>query len=202
VNDPSDTSAAPNPFSTRYVRPGAAPYLFPAGLSAEKLVDRLRRSGWRGQIIGPHGSGKSALLAALVPAIEAAGRQVCLIELHDGQRRLPAGFPPPDNAPQPTVVIVDGYEQLSRWSRFRLRRTCDRLGLGLLATAHRPIRLPDLFRTQPEPALAQRIVGQLLEQDRSLVTPEDVAERFSAHEGDLREMLFDLYDVYERRRRR
>ena len=201
MNDPGDTAPAPNPFSTRYVRPGAVPFLFPPGLSAAALADRLRGSGWRGQIVGPHGSGKSALLAALVPAIEAAGRGVCPIELHDGQRRLPPGFPPQGNPPEPAVVIVDGYEQLSRFSRFRLRRVCARLGLGLLVTTHRPVRLPELFRTRPDLALAQRIVDRLLAQDRSLVTPEEVADRFSARQGDLREMLFDLYDVYERRRR-
>ena len=30
---------------------------------------------------------------------------------------------------------------------------------------------------------------------------EDVAGRFSRHGGDLRELLFELYDLYEQRRR-
>ena len=200
MNDPGDTTSAFNPFSTRYVRPGAIPFLFPPGLSAPVLADRLATSGWRGQIVGPHGSGKSALLAALAPAIQAAGRAVCRVDLHDRQRHLPPGFPPQDEPPWPAVVIVDGYEQLSRYSRFRLRQLCTRLGLGLLVTTHRPVRLPELFRTRPDLDLAQRIVDHLLGQDRSLVTPDDVADRFSARRGDLREMLFDLYDVYERRR--
>lgn len=201
MNRPGDTAPASNPFSTRFVRPGAVPFLFPPGLSAEGLVDRLRGCGWRGQIVGPHGSGKSTLLASLVPAIEAAGRRVCLFELHDGQRRLPSGFPPREAAAQAAVVAVDGYEQLSHWSRFRLRRTCAGLGLGLLVTTHRAVRLPELLRTRPDLALARQIVDQLLAADRALVSPEKVAERFSARRGDLREMLFDLYDVVERRRR-
>jgi hypothetical protein len=99
------------------------------------------------------------------------------------------------------VVIVDGYEQLSSWSRLRLRRICDGRGWGLVVTTHKPVRLPDLFHTQPDPALAQQIVDRLLGEDRSLIAPEEVAASYSAKAGDLREMLFDLYDVYERRRR-
>ena len=46
-------------------------------------------NGWWGEILGPHGAGKSALLATLIPAVERAGRRPVLVELHDGQRRLP-----------------------------------------------------------------------------------------------------------------
>ena len=31
------------------------------------------------------------------------------------------------------------------------------------------------------------------------VAPEEIAERFAARRGNVREILFDLYDVYERR---
>ncbi len=58
-------AAQSNPFSTRFVRPGALAYRFPPGESAATLVERLAASGWRGQIVGPHGSGKSTLVAAL-----------------------------------------------------------------------------------------------------------------------------------------
>ena len=77
-----------NPFCTSRIQPGATPFIFPPGDSISQLVDRLREDNWWGQIIGPHGSGKSALLATITAAVERAGRRAVLVELHDGQRRL------------------------------------------------------------------------------------------------------------------
>ena len=45
VNTPF--AAQSNPFSTRFVRPGAIPYVFADGQTAESLVARLARLGWR-----------------------------------------------------------------------------------------------------------------------------------------------------------
>jgi len=200
VNQADQPQSSENPFCSRRVRPGGIAYLFAPGESAAGLVDRLRRNGWWGQIVGLHGSGKSALLAALTPAIETAGRRALLVELHDGQRRLPPDFARGLDADCPTVLIIDGYEQLSLWQRLRLRRFCRRSGLGLLLTAHSPVGLPDLWHTSVTPELARRIVEQLQRGQPARITAEDVAARFARHGGDLREMLFDLYDLYEERR--
>jgi hypothetical protein len=217
---PDSDSIADNPFSTRYTRPGAIPFRFPPGSGAGELVEQLRSQGWRGAIVGPHGSGKSSLVAALVPAIRRAGKEVLLVELHDGQRRLPVDLEkgsgvfvrPGDPAaevidqtktPDPfsgSVVIVDGYEQLSWWNRLRLRRVSQRRGLGLLVTSHAPTALPLLFRTATSLGLAQAIVQSLLAGRPELITPERLAQRFESRQGDLRELLFDLYDLYEERR--
>jgi len=196
--EPSDTD---NPFSTRRVRPGAVPFLFDGGQSAARLVERLKENGWRGQIVGPHGAGKSALLATLIPVIELAGRRTLLVELHNGRRRLPAGLLRTDTPAEPTVLVVDGYEQLGRLSRFRLRRFCRRRGLGLLVTSHRPVGLPDLYRPTTDLERVERLVEHLQRDYPVQVTPEEVAERFAEEGGNLREVLFDLYDLYEARRR-
>ena len=191
--------SADNPFSTRYTRPGAIPFVFPPAVSAEGLVEQLRGQGWRGAIIGPHGSGKSSLVASLIPAIRRAGKEVQLIELHDGQRRLPVDLDGREMA-DGSVVVVDGYEQLSWWNRLRLRSVTRRRGLGLLVTSHAPTALPLLFRTSTDLELAQAIVRSLLAGRAELVTREQLAHRFESRHGDLREFLFDLYDLYEERR--
>ena len=196
----ADSAAARNPFSARCVRPGAIPYQFPPGRNAAALIRRLRKNGWRGQVIGPHGSGKSALLATLMAAVETAGRQTVLIELHDRERRLPVNLRRMSGLTDETIVIVDGYEQLSRWSRFLLKRFCRRRGLGLVVTAHASVGFPDLFRTTTTLPLAQDIVHRLVGQGPSPVTAQELNRRFALHQGNLREVFFDLYDLYEQTR--
>ena len=187
--------AAENPFSTRRTRPGAMPFIFSAGEDAETLIARLRENRWWGEILGPHGAGKSALLATLIPAIVQAGRRPVLIELHDEQRCLPQ----PESDPS-TLLMVDGYEQLSRWSRWRLKRLCRRRGCGLLVTAHDSVGLPQLYRTAPTRELAETIVGRLMAGRTPPFTAAEVTDCFVRRGGNLREVLFDLYDLYERRR--
>jgi hypothetical protein len=195
-------AAADNPFSASRIRPGAMPFLFAAGHGPEPLVECLRRNGWWGQITGAHGSGKSALVAALVPWIDRAGKRTVLVELHDGQRRLPAALRDSAALAPETVVIVDGYEQLTVFNRWRLRRLCRRHGAGLLVTAHCDVGLPELFHTAVDLSSAERIVAALQREYPVQIVAADVARRFSRRGGDMRETLFDLYDLYEQCRRR
>jgi hypothetical protein len=175
------------------------PYLFLPGQSVERFVASLRSADWWGEIIGPHGSGKSALLAAVIPAVEQAGRPTLLVELHDDQRRSPLDLSRDRRLTPPTLVIVDGYEQLSHWSRTRLKRCCRRRGLGLLVTAHQSVGLPLAAQTAPSLDLAERIVGQLTGDRTAPLDPASVDQCYARHSGNLREMLFDLYDVYQQR---
>ncbi len=194
------SAARDNPFSTNRVRPGALPFLFPAGQNAETLVGRLQQAGWWGEIIGRHGSGKSTLLAPLTAAIERAGQRTVLVTLHDGQRRLPLDLRRDGRLRPPLVLIVDGYEQLGRWRRLLLKRFCRRQGIGLLVTAHASMGLPPLCETTVTLDLAEQIVRQLLGNQSSPFTAAEVSQALSRRGGDLRETLFDLYDLYEQRR--
>jgi hypothetical protein len=177
-------SVAHNPFSTRHTRPGAIPFRFPEGLDAAGLTDRLEANGWRGQIVGPHGSGKSTLLEALLPELSRR-RSVIRVELHGDARRLPAEV---WDAGDGTLVVIDSYEQLDWWTRRRVRKRCR----GLLVTAHRRSGLPDLYRTGVTAELAAAIVRGLLADEIP-----DLARRLAFHRGNLREVLFELYDRYE-----
>jgi hypothetical protein len=176
------------------------PFVFPPGQTAERLVDRLRQCGWRAEIVGGHGSGKSALLASLIPAIERAGPQTALVALHDGQRRLPLNLSGDPRLHPPAVLIVDGYEQLGWWSRLALKRFCRRHNVGLLVTSHESVGFPDLYHTVPTLGLAEQIVGELMGGQKPPLSPAELADCFLRRRGDLREMLFDLYDLYEQQR--
>jgi hypothetical protein len=186
---------ATNPFSTRFVRPGALPFLFPAGVSAGALVQRLEHAGWWGQIVGPHGSGKSTLLETLLPELQAAGRTVHRFDLHrGGWRQTDAAWN------ERTQVVVDGYEQLGWLARHCLRWNCWRRNSGLLVTAHRRCGLPDLWAATTTVELAQNLVRSLLAaRDRDTIHDQDVAQAFQACQGDLRETWFRLYDLCEER---
>lgn len=175
-----------NPFSTRFVEPAAVPYLFPDGVTAADLVRRLAESGDRGQIVGPHGSGKSTLLAALLPHL--TGRHV---RLNEAEPTLPADV---WELPAEHLLVIDGFEQLGYRTRRRLRY---RPG-GLLVTAHRPMGLPTLYRTDVPAETAARVVDRLLPPDgRGLLDGYDLVARLRARRGSLREVLFELYDRWE-----
>ena len=186
-----------NPFATRHTRPGVIPFLFAPGDGADAYVARLAANGWRGQIVGPHGSGKSTLLAALRPALVAAGRNLFDIELHDGQRRLGFSLDHIPDLGTSGLVIVDGYEQLGWLARRRLDHCCRRRGWGMLVTAHAPVGLPLIARLTPTLEGARRVVDSLVGSDGSDVSDADLARLFTAHNGDIREMLFALYDQHE-----
>jgi hypothetical protein len=195
-----------NPFSTCRVRPGAVLFFFRDGESAGRLVERLRVAGWWGQVIGPHGTGKSTLLAALLPHLRDAGREPLLVVRRQGQRALPE--PARDalrragREGRRLLLVIDGYEQLGWWSAWRVRRLCRSGGHGLLVTAHANAGLPDLYRTGVSREAALRVVTHLTAGVARTVTDAEVEGSLAARAGNLREALFDLYDLHERRRRR
>jgi hypothetical protein len=194
-----------NPFASRFLRPGTLPFLFDRGKSVETLLDDLGRQAWWGQVVGPHGTGKSTLLATLADALERIGRHPVRFTLHDGQRTLPVG----GGARQPwdaqTQVIVDGYEQLSWLSRSRLGATCRLRKAGLLVTAHTDVGLPLLCETTVSDETAWQVVTRLAapgadKAGQNPVSRAEIAASLQRHGGNLREVLFELYDLHEQRR--
>jgi hypothetical protein len=224
------SSAASNPFATRYTRPNVGQFVFPPGGEADSLIAQLQAQGWWGQITGPHGSGKSTLVYTLLPKLRAAGRHVEFHSLHASAERHAGGLPLDaasravsgsmanslhSYAPVPSIacwrdsiaswnastqIVVDGCEQLGWLQRTWLKWNCRRRGTGLLVTAHRDVGLPPLWTAQPSVELAQRVVARLLGQDDAgWLRGEQVERLFAEHRGNVRELLFALYDLYEQR---
>lgn len=194
-------AAASNPFSTARTRPGAIDFQFIEGESAATLLERLRSHGWRGQIVGPHGSGKSTLLASLQAAWSGYGRKPLEMVLHDGQRQLASSFWRCGDIDASTQVIVDGYEQLSYLQRLRLKRFCRRKHCGLLITTHRSAGLPTVYRTSVDPQIVAAIVARLTAESDWRIAPQTINCLLGESHGNVRELLFHLYDVYESQRK-
>lgn len=186
-----------NPFATRFIRPGAIPFLFLDGDSAEAIVERLKSNNWRGQIIGEHGSGKSTLVAALVPLIEAAGRRAVMIKIGPGERRI-VGLQTPSLSPS-TQLIIDGYEQLSWWSRLTVRYLIWRTGAGFLVTAHADVGLPAVYQTKATEEVAAVVVEKLAAAQGISVSRNEIANAYRAAAGNIRETLFNLFDLCRER---
>lgn len=191
-----------NPFCAARLRPGTIDFVFEPGGTLQQLVDSLEASAWYGQITGLHGTGKSTLLAALTPAIEARGRSVKSITLVAGKRHLPREF----LAALPLsfgrgVAAVDGIEQLPFWNRLLLKRLCRKLGIGLVVTSHHSAHLPSLYETAVDETRAWKVVEQLQAGFPRRIEVGDLTAPLARHQGNLREALFDLYDLYEERSR-
>lgn len=208
---PSPVQIAPsrydNPFATCWTKPGAIPFHFTAGVTANQILDRFAATNWRGAIIGPHGSGKSTLLETLKPALVAAGHSLSTITLRDRQPNLPGDFSSCMQAlgrlrnGAQSIVIVDGYEQLTWLMRFDLVLHCRRHSLGLLVTSHQRTCLPTLVELRPNLALVEQLVAELCDQVSTRIDSNFVAASHACHGSNVREIFFDLYDRYERIRR-
>ncbi len=191
---------AVNPFSTCWIRPDRCSYRFPSAGQPGQLMESLLQAGG-GQVIGPHGVGKSTLLFTLQAELIKRGYQVARIQLQADQRHLT-----PRRAAKTMAatswLIVDGFEQLPAWRRWTLAWQCRRRRVHLLVSSHRCHRFPFTWRLAPGPELACSLVEEFQREVGTIVTPEDVKQLFQEHQGNIRELLFACYDLFEIRSRR
>lgn len=187
-----------NPFATRWTRPGQLSFVFDDQLTTDALIQRLQQQGYRGQIVGPHGSGKSTLFLELSHSLSA--RQVEVEAIRVARRPWQASAA----AIRATavgnggrrVVLVDGFEQLPMVMRWWLRSLTRFCQVGLVVTAHRDMGLPPLYCTRVTARTAGLVIDWLTRHVNTRYQPTDVARRLARHGGNLREVLFELYDEF------
>lgn len=198
-----------NPFSTRFIQPGAIEYQrFDGGTVMELARQFLERPSIRLSIIGPHGSGKSTLVASLVSEFQHLRPETRIHALRfstDQNPRTPllASMAKWSSA---SIVILDGFEQLGFWSRMRTCRHAARSAIKLLVTAHQRLRGFDtLWETTVTETSSSWVVQQLLQQSEHPNVAQDllISDAWSSsrtkHRQNLRESLFDMYDWYQNR---
>lgn len=178
----------PNPFSSRFVRPGSIPYRFVGDLDAAAVGTRLLEWSSRhfaASIIGPHGTGKSTLLHTLASYLTAAGYDLTWFRLSQSEPRtadrqgilrsvdeMLGELAAHQNL---RCIIIDGYEQLDWLTRIRIAarlwstRDSNRIGghgppgSFLLVTAHaRPVGIPTFFQTKWQDSLVEELTMEKL----------------------------------------
>lgn len=130
----------------------------------------------------------------LEPLLHEQGVQILRIHLKsDRPNILKSEWNSLRQASKNTIVILDGAEQIGIWSWQRIKRITSRCG-GLVITSHTPGRLPTFFECKTSASLFQRIVLELVPAEMS---PDSayLDKLFQIHNGNIREALFELYDI-------
>lgn len=189
--------ARENPFAAGHLE--SLPYRW-AGTTWEELLDRAERLSFRAALVGPHGSGKTALLGELARRLAERGFDIRRAALRRGDRRLAPqdrrrllADPGPD-----ALLLVDGAEQLAPWAWWHLAWR-SRRAAGLLVTSHEPGLLPTLHACRSSPALLAEIVRQRLGEAEAAALAPRLEELFARHRGNLHEVLRELYLEVSRR---
>lgn len=192
---PSPDDIDSNPFSTRFIRPDQLSYLDLPDNTPAEVWGRIREAGFLGQIVGPHGAGKTALLHRIVDLMNSDGINSNWQTIRPGMRVVPASLS------RETVTCLEGAELLPKWNLWRILWRVRR-GSRVIFTTHQALtKVPVVATLQPRLDVAQRIVTTLLVGREPVIDEDDVRATYQKHGGNLREMLLDLYDVYESRGR-
>ena len=88
-------------------------------------------------------------------------------------------------------------EQLNCFFRWMIIRGCRQKRLGLLATAHRSIGLPTIITTTTSVDVFRRLVSQLISESSICFSADTIVEVFLRHQPNVREALFEMYDLAE-----
>lgn len=203
-----------NPFSTRYIQPGAIPYHLFDGGSVSELTSRfLKLPSKRGCIVGPHGSGKSTLVASLVHELQCQIPDVRIQPLRfsteqQASKSLNASLCEWTHS---SIAILDGFEQLALWSRLKVAWVAHKKRVRILATAHQSISgFETLWCTSVSDDSAYWVIEQLLQDSNlpqgeaqnmltQLLASDDWKQSRQKHGQNLRETLFDMYDWWQKR---
>ena len=98
-----------NPFASKFIRPEANSYIFESGQCQDEMFRRLDRAGRRGQIIGPHGTGKSTLLFQLCRQLETENVELECVRLSSSERQLPISLPKLLAWTARHILVIDGF---------------------------------------------------------------------------------------------
>jgi predicted ATPase len=188
-----------NPFSTCNWQAGSIDYIFETGINIRVILERLSALGGVGQIVGSHGSGKSTLLESIAKFLIKNKLNVQKTTLNSIQKNLPQNFfLSLQKIDANTIYILDGYEQLSLLSKFRLRLMNWRNAGGFVFTTHKPVSfIPILYKTIAQPEIFQILVQNMTKNSNFKINNNQINQIFKESNGNFRNGFFKLYDLFE-----
>lgn len=196
-------SPSSNPFATRFFAPGQIPFYFPAPYSLDSLSNQLIspiESRWA--IVGPHGSGKSTLIAHLLasPALRDAFPAMALLRLDSSHSTFPYWWSAIGKLPSSPLLVIDGFEQFRIWMQRTLVILTSIYKRKLLISSHftHP-SFKTLWETSIDSQTEQHVLSMMLRAAPPILYDELLqsdAWKISRdrHGSNLRESLFDMYD--------
>ena len=168
--------------------------------SVDEVLSRWKNLGHWGAVVGSHGTGKSTLLRALNDRLHALGAEPEWITLRPN---LEGSFSVSDARNR--ILLLEGLERLSFFKQLTLIGQLKRQQCRVLATLHSdsitwPWRLQTVLNTEVSTKLAKHLFNELVSNgSEKLVTWSDALKCWQHGNGDLRELWFDLYELYESR---
>ncbi|MFM7206250.1 MAG: hypothetical protein ACKO4T_06255 [Planctomycetaceae bacterium] len=186
-----------NPFATRFTKPGSIPPLAADGspLDLEPLLEQL--AGGCVAITGPHGSGNTTLVRALLAAAASRGRHASYVQVRTAADGLTA-VRATTTLPRAGVIAIDGWERLPLGTGPLLAAIAGWRGVTVVTTAHRDPGIPVIATCRPTPAVIVAAVERLPTHG-GLIDAEDLQTAYDAHRGNIRDAFADLYDRFESR---
>jgi energy-coupling factor transporter ATP-binding protein EcfA2 len=160
------------------------------------VIRRLEAQRWRGALVGPEGSGKSTLLGCLEKLLCSRGFTTVKVILRSGGCRLhlpavaSAALRAAFGAGEIKILVIDGAEQMNGLFWMIVSRLVPRI----LITSHREGLLPTLYRCGTDERLLAFLLTELLGEMTDPVR-ERAVELFRLHRGNIRAVLWNLYDM-------
>ena len=219
THDIESNGYSSNPFATRFVSSGRLRFIGLDEGALDQLAETLIQQNGNGQIVGPHGVGKTTLTYELENRIAECSvvntpfnfvRKTIgprgAIRSVDGSRMLVLDddeFPANQSASTQTVLVLDGYERLSWFQRIAVLKTCQRRRIGLLVTSHRVVwGVPKLVSLEPDIERFTSVVEALTADCEFELSSERLSQVFLENRGNVREALMSCYDEFEASRAR
>ena len=192
-----------NPFSTRFLSPGQLSFVGLNDQTLNRIAEKLIQQNGNGQIVGPHGTGKTTLTFELqkrIASLNNTNTNYRFVRKTVGPRQtIRTSQPVAESSPHSkNILVLDGVELLSWLQRLALIKTCQRKRIGLLVTAHRPVwGLPVLVSTKPDRSQFEAIVRQLTRECDFQISTDRLNELYTNNNGNIREALMSCYDDFE-----
>jgi ABC-type branched-subunit amino acid transport system ATPase component len=181
-----------NPFSAQRI--DALAYRFISN-NWEGLFFKLEQLDYRAAIIGPYGSGKTTLLEQLGNKLRQQGHGTLNIFVNQEFPHLTFAqwMDVLKSSRKNSIILFDGADLLPFW-QWILVKLISRRAKGLVIAGHRRLGLPVLIDCQTTLTILDELLHELAGPvDEPL--KQAGARLFRQHDGNIREVLRDLYMV-------